>query len=74
MSSLADTIPSGRLLDAKDLATIYQLKSERVVRELQRAGKLPAAQRIGKHLRWHPDTIRADIERREAEAMQARSA
>jgi predicted DNA-binding transcriptional regulator AlpA len=59
VASPAAVIPN-RMLGVTDLAELLSL-SEHTLRYLVKTGKVPAPIKIGKHLRWRPDQIRALI-------------
>jgi predicted DNA-binding transcriptional regulator AlpA len=58
----AEPIPlvPDRLLSLQDLADFTGI-SPNSLRWMSRAGKIPAPIKIGRHLRWRPDQVRALI-------------
>ncbi len=48
-----------RLLTIEDLVAILQLPSKKTIYTWRAKGEGPRALRVGKHLRFHPDDVRA---------------
>jgi hypothetical protein len=51
------------LLTRENLAAIYDVPVS-TVDAWRRKGEIPSGFLVGKHLRWHPETIRQDLARR----------